>query len=211
MLLSLLIKAQVTVSGTVYDITKKTPIEAVSVMSTSGRGTYTDSLGRYTIEVNEKESIYFSFLNKPTPKYPVLGIQNFSALDISILKKIQELTPVFVKQRNYKMDSLQNRQDYAKIFDYRKPGIRTSTLSSPGSVGVGVDLVELINMFRFKKIRSSMAFQKRLLLEERDRYVTHRFNKGFVRKLTGLQEPAIDDFMKNYRPTYAMVFRLNYL
>jgi hypothetical protein len=201
--------AQITVSGTVYDITKKTPIEAVSVISTSGTGTFTDSLGRYSITVRDTDSIYFSFLNKPTPKYPVTSIQNLGAFDISILKKVQELPTVFVKQRNYRMDSLQNRQDYAKIFNYQKPGVRTTMLGSPGAVGVGVDLNELINMFRFKKTRSMLAFQRRLLLEEQDRYVNHRFNKGLIKKLTGLEAPAIDTFMRDYKPTYQMALQLN--
>jgi hypothetical protein len=200
---------QVIVTGTVYDITKKTPIESVSVISTSGAGTYTDSLGHYSITVSEKDSIYFSFLNKPTPKYPVTSIQNISSFDISILKKVQELPAVFVKQRNYRMDSLRNRQDYAKIFDYRKPGIRTSTLNSPGAMGVGVDLNELINMFRFKRNRATLAFQKRLLLEEQDQYVNHRFNKGLIKKLTGLEPPAIDLFIRDYKPTYQMAIQLN--
>jgi len=72
--------------------------------------------------VNQNDSIFFSFLNKPTPKYPVKGIQNPDAFDISIMRKIKELSPVFVKQRNYHMDSLQNRLDYQKVFDYTKPG-----------------------------------------------------------------------------------------
>jgi hypothetical protein len=207
--LSIACTAQVVVSGTVYDITKKTPIEAVSVLSTSGRGTFTDSAGHYSITVRETDSIYFSFLNKPTPKYPVTSIQNIEAFDISILKKIQELPAVFVKQRSYRMDSLQNRQDYSKVFEYRKPGIRTSTLNMPGSVGVGVDINELINMFKFKKIRSTLAFQKRLLLEEQDKYVNHRFNKGLVKKLTGLEAPAIDNFIRDYKPTYQMALQLN--
>ncbi len=201
--------AQVTVSGTVYDITKKTPMEAVSVLSTSGRGTFTDSLGRYSITVSEKDSIFFSYLNKPTPKYAVTNIQNIYAFDISILRKVQELPGVFVKPRNYKMDSIQNRTDYAKIFGYSKPGFKTSTLSTPGSFGVGLDINELINMFKFRKIRSTLAFQKRLLQEERDKYVSFRFNKGLVRKLTGLQAPAIDSFMRDYRPTYGMAVQFN--
>ncbi|MGL6068815.1 MAG: hypothetical protein ACRC0I_08645, partial [Sediminibacterium sp.] len=35
----------ITVSGTVYDISARRPLEAVAVQSTSGRGTITDSLG----------------------------------------------------------------------------------------------------------------------------------------------------------------------
>lgn len=202
---------QIAVSGTVYDITKKTPVEAVSVLSTGGAGTYTDSLGRYTIVVKETDSIYFSYLNKPTPKYPVANIPNLASFDISILKKLTELPPVFVKQRNYKLDSLRNRQDYAKIFGYQKPGLSTTMNNSPGGVGVGLDLTELINMFRFKKTQRTLAFQRRLVQEEQDKYIDHRFSKGLVRKLTGLTSPALEDFMKEYRPTYEMAQQLNEL
>lgn len=197
-----------TVSGTVYDITKKTPIEAVSVLSTSGRGTVTDSFGHYSIVVHEKDSIYFSFLNKPTPKYPVSSIPNLAAFDISILKKIQQLPSVFVKQRNYRFDSLQNRTEYEKIFNYRKPGLRTSLSPSPG-MAVGLDLDELINMFKFKKNKRMLAFQNRLEQEEKEKFISHRFNKGLVRKLTGLNSPELDSFMAEFRPTLGMAEQFN--
>ena len=200
-----------TISGTVYDITKKTPIEAVSVISTSGYGTVTDSLGHYTIPVYEKDSIYFSYLNKPTPKYPVLSISNLAAFDISILKKIAELPNIFVRQRSYKLDSLKNREDYAKIFNYRKPGLRSSMNPTPGSFGVGLDLNELINMFRFKRNRSMLAFQKRLLKEEQDKFIDHRFSKSLVRILTKLATPELEEFMKDYRPTLEMAESMNEL
>jgi hypothetical protein len=198
-----------TVSGTVYDITKKTPIEAVSVLSTSGRGTSTDSLGRYEIVVNEKDSIYFSYLNRATAKYPVNSIQNLGSFDISILKKVQQLPTVFVKQRNYRMDSLQNRSEYEKIFNYKKPGFKTSLNPSPGNVAVGLDLDELINMFKFKKNKRMVAFQNRLLQEEKEKFVNHRFNKGLVRKLTGLNSPELDSFMIEFRPTLEMAEQFN--
>jgi hypothetical protein len=201
--------AQVTISGTVYDITKKTPIEAVSVVSTSGKGTSTDSLGRYSITVRETDSIYFSFLNKPTPKYPVTAIQNPGAFDISIMRKIHELPSVFVKQRNYRLDSIQNRLDYAKIFNYEKPGIKSSMTGIPGSVGVGLDLDEFINMFKFRQNKRTLAFQNRLLEQEKENYINHRFSKILVKKLTGLSSPELENFMTAYRPTYEMSVQLN--
>lgn len=192
-----------------YDITKKTPIEYVSVLSTSGAGTITDSLGRYSLTVNEKDSVFFSFLNKPTPRYSVKSIQNPEAFDISIMRKIKELLPVFVKQRNYHMDSLQNRLDYQKIFDYQKPGFKTSMNPSEANAPVGLDLDELINMFKFKKNKRMLAFQHRLEQDEKERYIDHRFNKGLVKKLTGLISPDIDSFMAEFRPTFDMAAQFN--
>ena len=196
------------VTGTVYDITKKTPVEAVSVISTGGAGTITDSLGKYSIMVSERDSIYFSYQNKPTPKFPVTSIGNTAGFDISIMKKVAELPNVFVKPRNYRLDSIQNRQDYAKIFNYKKPGL-SSTMAPNSGAGVGLDMVELINMFRFRRNRSMLAFQNRLLKEEEDKFIDHRFSKALVRKLTRLSSPELEKFMKVYRPTLDMVKSMN--
>ncbi len=196
----------VTVSGTVFDITKKTPMEYVSVLSIHGQGTTTDSLGHYEITVRENDSIYFSFLNKPTPKYAVKNIANMDAFNISIQKKIGELPGVTIKQRNYKLDSMHNREEYGKIFNYKKPGIGITI--NPG-MAAGLDLDEFIKIFQFKKNRRMLSFQKRLLREEQDGYINHRFSKGLVKKLTGLDPPAIESFMVEYRPTLMMVEQMN--
>jgi len=200
--------AQLTVSGYVFDITKKTPLEAVSVMSTSGGGALTDSFGRYRIVVRETDSISFSYLNKSTPKYPVATMPNMEAFDIAIHVKIAELPMVSIRQRNYRLDSIQNRKDYAKAFDFRKPGVRLSN-SDPGGIGVGLDLNELINMFRFRKNRNMLFLQKRLLQEEQDKYINHRYNKYLVRSLTKLSGTELDTFMLRYRPTYEFVLQCN--
>ena len=200
----------ITISGTVYDITKKTPFESVSVLSNSGKGTVTDSLGHYSLTVSERDSIYFSFLNKPTPKYAVSSIANPGAFDISIMKKVQQLPSVFVKQRNYHMDSLQNRSEYEKIFNYQKPGFSTSMNPNAGGMAaIGVDLDELINMFKFRKNKRMLSFQRRLVNEEQEKYISHRFNKGLVKRLTGLNPPEIDSFMAEYRPTLDMTLQFN--
>lgn len=200
--------AQLTVSGYVFDITKKTPLEAVSVLSSSGTGAVTDSFGRYKIVVRETDSISFSYLNKSTPKYPVATMPNLEAFDIAIHVKIAELPMVSIRQRNYRLDSIQNRKDYAKAFDFRKPGLKLNN-SGPGGVGVGLDLNELINMFRFRKNRNMLFLQKRLLQEERDKYITHRYNKYLVRSLTKLTGTELDSFMQLYRPTYEFVLQCN--
>lgn len=196
----------VTISGTVYDITKKTPVEYVSVLSTRGQGTVTDSVGHYDIIVRENDSIYFSFLNKPTAKYAVKNIQSPDGFNISIQKKISELPGIYLKQRNHKMDSMRNREEYEKIFNYKKPGVSISI--APG-MAAGLDLDEFIRMFQFRKNRRMASFQERLVKEEQDNYIKHRFGKGLVKKLTGLEAPEIDSFMKEYKPTLLMVQQMN--
>ena len=181
-------------------MSKTIPLPSVSVLSSGGMGTVTDSLGYYTILVNETDSIWFSYLNKPTPKFAVAAINKFNGFDISLHVPITELKEVKVVPRNYKRDSIQNRLDYAKAFDFHKPGISLSNPSS-GSFGVGLDLDAFINMFNFRKNRRMAHFQQRLIQEEQDKFIDHRFTKPLVRKITKLTGLEQDDFMKKYRPS----------
>lgn len=188
------------IKGVVYDSSRNYPVEAVSVLSTSGRGTVTNNDGQYEIEVAEKDSIWFSYLNKPTMKFPVLKIVNTMSFDIALQVNVPTLREVKIKPKNYRFDSLQNRNEYAKIFNYQKPKLKAVTPQY--GAGAGFDLDEIINMFRFKRNRSIASFQKRLVEQEQDKYVEYRFSKALVRRLTQLDGNALDSFMRLYRPSY---------
>jgi hypothetical protein len=192
--------AQVIIKGRVFDISRTQPLSSVSVLSTSGTGTVTDSTGFYTILVNETDSIWFSYLNKPTPKFAVASINIFNGFDIALHIPVTELKEIKILPRNYKKDSIQNRLDYAKAFDFHKPGLSLSDPPSSG-FGVGLDLDAFINMFNFRKNRRMAHFQQRLIQEEQDKFIDHRFTKALVRKITQLTGPEQDDFMKKYRPS----------
>jgi hypothetical protein len=188
------------IKGTVYDSSRLFPMESVSVLSTSGKGTTTNANGSYEIEVMEKDSIWFSYLNKPTVKFPVLKISNPMGFDISLQVNVPVLREVKIRPRIYKQDSMQNRIDYANVFNYQKPGLKTVTPQY--GAAAGFDLDEIINAFRFKRNRSMVSFQKRLVHEEQEKFIDHRFNKALVRRLTQLSDPALDKFMLIYRPSY---------
>lgn len=183
-----------------YDSSRNYPLEAVSVLNSSGGGTITNADGFYEIAVGEKDSIWFSYLGKPTIKFPVLKIQSPTEFDISLQVSVPTLKEVKIKPKNYKYDSIQNRLDYAKAFNYQKPKLKTVTPQY--GAGVGFDLDEIINMFRFKRNRSMASFQQRLLLEEEDKFVDHRFNKALVRRLTLLDGNELDSFMRIFRPSF---------
>lgn len=206
------VKAQtVQISGTVYDISARRPLEAVAVLSTSGKGVITDSLGRYFIRVSVKDSIWFSMIGKSTMKYPVDTISNTENFNVMIHVRSFDLPEVKVRNNYYKYDSIQNRMDNAKAFAFRKPGLRTTNNPNynPGGMTVGFDLDEIINLFRFKRNQSLASLQKRLLEQEEDKYIDHRYSKAFVRKITKLVPPELDTFMIRYRPDYTLVQQVN--
>lgn len=202
------VKSQEAITGTITDYFSRMPLDAVTVQTTSGHHTISDSLGRYMINVQKHDSVWFSYLNKQTMKYAVDTITHPQSFDIGLYVDARWLPEVRVKTKDYKLDSIENRQTYAKAFNFRKPGIRfsqsTPTASNyvPGSVTAGLDLDEIINAFRFKRNKQMLALQQRLIQDEQDRYIDHRYSKYLVKKLTSLDGKELDDFMNFYRPDY---------
>ncbi len=211
--LKMLCAQQILLHGLVVDFYNRHPVEAVSVFSSSGRVAITDSTGKYLLPVSTKDSVWFSYLGKNTQRYPVDTINNFSDFEIALHIDSHWLPTVTVRNKNYLLDSLQNRQDYANVFNYKKPGL--SVVENPassyvnGGLTVGFDLDAIIQSFQFRKNREMLAFQQRLLEEEHDNYINHRFSKFFVKQLTHLQSPQLEDFMSKFKPSYQLLLQLN--
>jgi hypothetical protein len=193
------VSGQIVVNGTVYDRSRYFAMPGVSVMGTSGQGTMTDSTGQYHIRVHPKDSIYFSYLGKATVKFPVKSIATNYPMDISLAVTIDSLPLVVVRPRAYRYDSMENREEYRKVFDYDPQGA-----VGPSSSGLGVG-VNLDMLFGARRNHQMLSLQRRLIEEEQDKYVDYRFNRVLVRKITGLQGAPLDAFMRMYRPSYDFI------
>ncbi len=195
--------AQLTISGTVFDISKRNYVENVKVESNSGNRTVTDSMGRYRIFVKEKDSLAFIYNDKSTQKFAVKDVADVNQFDISlqvhVKSKYSTLKEVVVIAKSYREDSLENRLMYSEYYDFHNPTLKTSI--SPSGV-VGADLEEIINLFRFRRNKQLKAFRARLEQQEQDKFVDYRFNKTFVKRVTRLNGAELDTFMVRYRPTY---------
>jgi hypothetical protein len=202
-----------TVKGRVTDYFSKRPLDAVTIQTSSGHFSISDSLGNYTIDVAKKDSLWFSYLNKQTMKYPVDTIMHPENFDIALYVDARWLPEVRVATKNYKADSILNRETYKNAFNYRKPGLRLSQSNpstyTPGGLTAGFNLDEIINSFRFRRNRQMLSFQQRLIQEEHDKYIDHRYTKYLVKKLTGLDGKQLEDFMNYYRPSYDEVLMMN--
>ena len=198
--------SQVLINGAVYDSSRLVPVPAVKVRSTKGLLTFTDSLGRYLVNVAPDDSIAFTYMDKSTQYFPVKKITYPQQFDISLRVRVydryQTLKEVVVVGKTYKQDSVENRERYAKVFGASRGGATISSYNASLGEAPGLDPNELINMFRFRRNKNLKSFQKRLLDEEAEKYVNYRFNKRLVRTLTGFDGETLDAFMKEYRPTY---------
>jgi hypothetical protein len=189
---------ELTIHGTVFNMYKTRPLDGVSVLCSCGSGTTTDSNGNYVIRVDQNDSLRFSYLGRATQLFPVSIMNATTGFDIALHVNPTMLNEVRVAPRNYHMDSLQNRKDYEKIFNYKKPGLELSSANG----NAGLDLDQIINMFRFQRNRRLKAFQDRLLYDEQNKFIDHRFTRYIVKKITGLDGASLDTFMVRFRPSF---------
>src|SRR5690606_14929279 len=91
------------------------------------------------------------------------------------------LPTVTVHSRTYKEDSLAFRRDYAKIFAYQTPGQALGESFGIGDQGgIGVDINEIVNLFRFGYNKRKKVYYKFAVDIEQDRYIQYRFTKKLV-------------------------------
>ena len=128
------------------------------------------------------------------------------SLPLYIPGRYKQLREIIVYGNNRRQDSIANRIQYERIFNFDKGGLRTNNSGAESGFGAGLDLEALINVFRFRYNRSMARFQQRLIKEEQDRYIDYRFNKRIVKQLTILEDgPVLDAFMQEYRPDYELL------
>ncbi len=118
-------------------------------------------------------------------------------MNMSLAVSVDSLPLVVVRPKVYRYDSLANREEYRKVFNY-EPDYMVG--GADGGMGFNLDM-----LFNARKNRQMLALQRRLQAEEKDKYVDYRFNRNLVRKITGLQRPALDTFMRIYRPSYDFI------
>lgn len=196
------VRAQVEIKGTVYDMSAQNPVRGVSVQAVSGKGTMTDSLGRYRIVLSVNDSVSFSYLGRATSKTAVKDLPQGYPFDISLHIMVDSLPTATVWNRNYELDSLENRKEYQKVFDYNGNVLHNMKMSQRGGFGVGLDFDML---FDGKANKRMEALQSRLVWQEKDNYIDHRWSKAVVKRVTGLESPVLDTFMRQYRPSYEFI------
>ena len=115
--------------------------------------------------------------------------------------------------RNYKLDSINLRKDFAKTFAHKGPSMlsvfsdRNATMKrdySPFQQStntlLGVDVLRALS-FIGKNKNSTTKLKKMLLNDEEDNFVKTKFSREKVSSMTRLEGDSLLMFMNRYRPS----------
>lgn len=171
------------------------PIASVSITNkTSGVITTSDTTGHYSIPARTGDTIFFRTLGYLQSAY-VMAAGKTTHNHIMVRQSIQ-LQAVRIAGSNYKRDSIRFHEEYKESFNFRRPrwyevyGITT------------VNINQLYHALSIKKNKKKSRFKKQLINYEHDEFVSYKYSREIVNKLTNLNGDTLSLFMEQYHPTY---------
>jgi len=195
------------VTGLVIDKATKQPISGV-VIKAMAATTRTNQLGQFEIALAyPNDSLKIIALGYQT-RFVVAGKSNV-LITIELTPKVNNLNEVtIIGDRSFKKDSLANRADYARQFNYKGPRVidaftNGSHFYYPGEF-FSVNLLVLVQALT-KKSTPEYKFNKLLIRDEHEQYVDEHFNRGIVSGITQLKGDTLAAFLLQYRPGYEFV------
>lgn len=204
-----LLKAQdqtFVVTGTVIDSASGTPMQQVSIFQgTSGNGTLTDGNGYYSFLANREGVIRFSYLGYRNYNVSVIAMSGEPHINVRMA-----ILPFFIPElsittrKMYKLDSLNYRLENEELFVASRQ--RSTTIFAPTgesySAGIGLSPSRFINNFFNARTKRFRSYRKTLETSEKQTYISTRYNRSFVKSITGLSGTELDSFTLRHEPTY---------
>lgn len=200
-------------NGKVVDATSQLPISGVQVISHNATTT-TNEQGFFRLaKVQGGQKIGFRVMGYET--YEITFSNDLTdTLRIGLKpNKIIVLNEVTIKTaRNYKLDSLKLRKEYAREFNFKGPSIMDmfiqrspnarSNLPYANSTAslVGVNLLQVFGALGKKK-QATTRLREALLRDEEANYINQFFSKEKIEELTPLRGDSLLRFMQKYRPS----------
>jgi len=110
---------------------------------------------------------------------------------------------------SFKQDSLANRSDYAKQFNYTPPKLKDVVGFNPGSGTYQLLSINVLTLIDYLTYKSSpeYKFKRVLVRDEHEQYVDEKFNRGVVSRITDLKGDTLTTFLAQYRPAYQFVLK----
>jgi hypothetical protein len=200
-----------TVAGIITDKATQQPIIGATVRL-GKLTTQTNRNGLFEIDAPHLDDTlavsYVGYLN-----YSVFVTKNNTSLHIQLESKATALQSVTIYgTRDFKPDSIANRTEFAKQFNYTPPKVKDAFGINPGIQGLypgiflSIDLLTLVKALTAKS-SSDYKFKQSLIKDEHEQYVDEHFNRGAVSRITGLKDDTLSAFLVQYRPPYAFVLK----
>ena len=191
--------AQVRIMGMVSDADTRTGLPSVSIWNKrTGVGTVSTETGRYFIEAMPGDTIEFSMISYVRTQIVASGIS--STHNVELKRHVLGLQAVNVKGRIYRRDSLAMREEYGRIFDYKRPGALDVLKTLPSN-----PITALTYLIPSKTRKRREKFGEQLRYWEAEKHIDYRYNPDLVARLTKLEPPMLDSFMYAYRPSYTFL------
>jgi hypothetical protein len=201
-------------TGLVIDEATKKPVKN-ALVATYSDNTYTTSTGSFIVNnFHSGDTITVSHLGYQA--YHLKHSNRFKTDTLLILLKSSSIVLEEVRIngiRNYTLDSLNRRNEYAAFFAYKAPKFKDIFITKSSNVSthyspfqnstsrlVGVNLLSVIGLLS-KNDAPVSKMQKQLLKDEEYNYVDHIFSKEKVQSLTFLRGNSLQNFMNEFRPS----------
>jgi hypothetical protein len=196
------------VSGVVIDKASRQVMPGV-VVSAANKTTRTNQAGQFEIDVlNSTDSLKISAIG-----YKILLVAHGKSntfLTIELESKVTSLNEVTIYgSKSFKKDSLANRDEYGKQFNYTPPKLKDviglPTSDRPGQL-LSIDVLALVRYLTYKS-SPDYKFKQVLIRDEHEQFVDEKFNRGNVSRITKMQGDTLLSFLAKYRPTYEFVLK----
>ncbi|MFI5137454.1 MAG: carboxypeptidase-like regulatory domain-containing protein [Sphingobacteriales bacterium] len=197
------------ITGFVTDKTTKQPLSGALVRLGSSH-TFTNISGAFEITI---PSVYDSLkvTHFAYKSYTLAISKETTILHIELEPMVTKLNEVTVHgNTDFKQDSIENRNAYAKQFNYTGPKVMDAFTGNsdkqPGDI-ISINPLLLVAALT-QKSSPEYKFKKMLISDEHEQYVDEHFNKGIVSRITGLSGDTLSVFLKQYRPAYQFVLKV---
>ncbi|PUZ21705.1 hypothetical protein DCC81_24245 [Chitinophaga parva] len=157
----------------------------------------------FTLLAHPGDTILFSGINVVARYWIVPSGASRSVHDILLTPRIIDLMPVSVRNHTYKDDSIANRQEYAKAFNFHRP--RVGEIIHVAPIGIAVNINQLTHLAQLKSNRHKMFFKHQLVQYEHEGFVAAHYTERLVASTVPLSGDSLTYFVNKYRPTYEQV------
>ena len=207
--------------GVVRDVLSRLPIANAQVITLKAT-ILTNNKGEFILsKVKLGDPIAIRIMGYETKELTINKLTD--TLRVYLMQDAISLKEVQIKsKRNYTLDSLAIRKEYASSFVYKGPSISdmfiekviwpddyvpsfTNTRSTASMVSL--DFLQIVSLFGKKKVQKTRLKQT-LLRDEELNYMDYAFSKDKVKLLTGLGGEQLLTFMNRYRPSALTVKKM---